>query len=225
MYDNKHFEHLETLDKWELENERQDIRGRPLITETGERLGMIEHLLVDRDHERVAAVRLADGRTFPVEPLDIRDDAVVLGADDRTGTGNAFGSDTDRGGEERIPLVEEKLVVGKREVETGGIRVRSRVVEQPVSEQVRLRDEHVEVERRPVDKRIGDEDADGLFRDRTVEMSETDEEAVVGKEARVREELVVRKDVDQHVEQISDTVRRTEVEVDEYDGSDRDSRR
>ena len=222
MHDNSHFDHLETLDKWELEHDSQDVRGRPLVTETGERLGMIEHLLVDRDHERVAAVRLTDGRTFPVEPLDIRDDAVVLKAGaDRT----AAHGDLDRSGaeEERIPIVEEKLVVGKREVETGGIRVRSRVVEQPVSEQVRLRDETIEVERRPVDRRV--DDADGLFRERTVEMSETDEEAVVGKEARVREELVVRKDVDQHVEQVSDTVRRTEVDVDEYDGTDRDRRR
>ena len=223
MHDNKHFDHLEALDKWELENDRQDIRGRPLMTQTGERLGVIEHLLVDRDHERVAAVRLADGRTFPVEPLDIRDDAVILKADDRTGAAASAGSDRTRGEEERIPLVEEQLVVGKREVETGGIRVRSRVVEQPVSEQVTLRDEHVEVERRPVDKRV--EDSEGLFRDRTVEMTETDEEAVVGKQARVREELVVRKDVDQHVEQISDTFRRTEVDVDEYDGSDRERRR
>ena len=221
MHNNSNFENLETLDKWELENDRQDVRGQPLLTEAGERLGVIEHLLVDRDHERVAAVRLADGRTFPAEPLDIRDGAVILKAGERGDT--ASGSDTIRGEEERIPLVEERLVVGKREVEGGGIRVRSRVVEEPVSEQVRLRDEHVEVERRPVDART--EDADGLFRERTIEMSETDEEAVVAKEARVTEELIVRKDVDQHVEQVSDTVRRTEVDVEEFDGSDRDRRR
>lgn len=221
MHNDSHFEKLETLDKWELENDWQDIRGRPLIAEDGERLGFIEHLLVDRDRERVAAVRLADGRTFPVEPLDIRDDAVVLKAADRTGTD--AGSDGIRGAEERIPLVEERLVVGKREVETGGIRVRSRIVEKPVSEQVRLRDEHVEVERRPVSGRI--ENAGALFQERTVEMSETDEEAVVAKEATVREELVVRKDVNHHVEQISDTVRRTEVEVEKIGASDRDGGR
>lgn len=38
--------------------------------------------------------------------------------------------------EERIPIVEEELRVGKREVERGGARVRSYVTETPVSEQV-----------------------------------------------------------------------------------------
>ena len=35
-----------------------------------------------------------------------------------------------------IPIVEERLVIGKREVERGGVRVRSYVVETPVEEQV-----------------------------------------------------------------------------------------
>jgi hypothetical protein len=46
-------------------------------------------------------------------------------------------------------------------------------------------------------------------------MTETAEEAVVAKEARVKEELVVRKTAEEHVENIDDTVRRTEVDVDE----------
>jgi stress response protein YsnF len=52
--------------------------------------------------------------------------------------------------EEHIPLVEEELRVGKREVNRGGARVRSYVREVPVHEQVSLREEHVDVERRPV---------------------------------------------------------------------------
>lgn len=119
--------------------------------------------------------------------------------------------------EERIPVVEEEVKIGKRQVERGGARVRSYVRETPVHEQVSLRDEHVSVERRPVNERLGAADLkDGdLMRDRTIEMTETDEEAVVGKEARVREEVVVKKTADERVEQIDDTVRRTEVDVDE----------
>src|SRR5437764_3366736 len=49
-----------------------------------------------------------------------------------------------------IPVVEEQLKVGKREVQRGGVRVFSRVVETPVNESVNLREEHVNVERRPV---------------------------------------------------------------------------
>jgi uncharacterized protein (TIGR02271 family) len=118
--------------------------------------------------------------------------------------------------EEHIPLVEEELRVGKREVNRGGARVRSYVREIPVHEAIRLRDEHVSVERRPVDQRLGAGELTGdLLREREIEMTETHEEAVVGKEARVREELVVRKTAEEHEEQIDDTVRRTEVEVDE----------
>ncbi|HEY0116013.1 MAG TPA: YsnF/AvaK domain-containing protein [Allosphingosinicella sp.] len=120
--------------------------------------------------------------------------------------------------EERIPLVEEELRVGKREVNRGGARVRSYVRETPVHEQVSLREEHVSVERRPVNEPLArgelDRDSD-LLRDRTIEMTEKAEEAVVGKEARVREEVVVRKTAEERNEQIDDTVRRTEVDVQE----------
>jgi stress response protein YsnF len=59
------------------------------------------------------------------------------------------------------------------------------------------------------------------FRERTVEVTETAEEAVVDKRARVVEEVVVRKGVDERVEQIDDTVRRTEVDIDDQRGVDR----
>jgi hypothetical protein len=62
------------------------------------------------------------------------------------------------------------------------------------------------------------------FQERNIEMTETSEEAVVAKEAQVREELVVRKTAEEHVEKIDDTVRRTEVDVDEgIEGSDKRS--
>jgi stress response protein YsnF len=38
---------------------------------------------------------------------------------------------------------------------------------------------------------------------------------VVSKDARIREELVISKDVNQRTETVSDTVRRTEVEVED----------
>ncbi|CAO3434085.1 YsnF/AvaK domain-containing protein [Azospirillum doebereinerae] len=124
-------------------------------------------------------------------------------------------SATTAGREEQIPIVEETLNVGKRSVERGGVRVRSYVVETPVEEQIRLRDETVTVERRPGDQAaLGSVPADA-FRERTIEVTETDEEAVVEKAAYVRETLVVRKDVEERTETVRDTVRRTEVEVDD----------
>ncbi len=123
--------------------------------------------------------------------------------------------------EQRIPIVEEELRVGKREVTRGGARVRSYVREVPVEEQVTLREEHVSVERRPVQQQQGaqaGQNADDLLQEREIEMRETSEEAVVQKVANVREEVVVRKTAEEHSEQVRDTVRHTEVEVEEGAG-------
>jgi len=135
----------------------------------------------------------------------------ALRATSGVGTDRSYG---DTGNEQSIPIVEENLRVGKREVDRGGVRVRSYVVETPVSEQVNLREENVSVERRRVDQPLSAADGDA-FRERTIEMTETAEEAVVSKDARVVEEVVVRKDVDNRTETVNDTVRRTEVDVDD----------
>ena len=126
------------------------------------------------------------------------------------GTGRGIGSDR----EEVIPVVEESLQVGKREVERGSVRVRTRIIETPVEETVSLRDETINVERRAVSRDVADLPADA-FRERTIEVTETDEEAVVAKTARVVEEVVVRKDVTEEAHTIRDTVRRTEVEIED----------
>jgi len=116
-------------------------------------------------------------------------------------------------GETTIPVVEEELQVGKREVERGGVRVESRVEEKPVTEQVQLREERVHVERRPVDRPVTN--ADEAFREGTLEVTERAEEAVVSKTARVVEEVVVGKQVEEHTETVHDTLRRTDVDVQE----------
>lgn len=123
----------------------------------------------------------------------------------------------DREGEIAIPRVEEELRVGKRSVEGGGVRVRTYVEEVPVNEQVTLREETVDVERRAVDRAVSSADIDA-FQEGTFEVRAHDEEAVVDKQARVVEEVVVRKDVEEHVETIQDTVRRTDVEVEQLGG-------
>ena len=94
--------------------------------------------------------------------------------------------------------------------------MRSYLVEEPAEEQVTLRQERVRVERRPVDKELtGREDA---FQDRVIEAEEHAEEAVVSKEARVTEEITLRKEAEERTETVSDTVRRTEVEVEDERG-------
>jgi uncharacterized protein (TIGR02271 family) len=121
-------------------------------------------------------------------------------------------------GKAAIPVVQEDVKVGKRLVERGGVRVFSRVVETPVNETVSLREEHVNVERHPVDQPINPADVEA-FKDKTIELRETAEEAVVQKSARVVEEVVVGKEVSQHQQQVQDTVRHTEVDVQPLQGT------
>jgi len=125
----------------------------------------------------------------------------------------ATGAAGNRVAEERIPVVEEKLQVGKREVERGGARVRSYVTEVPVHEQLRLREERVRVDRRQVDKPLSEVDGDA-FRERSVNVTAMSEEPVIAKAARVVEEVVVSKEAGERTEEIDDTVRRTKVDID-----------
>jgi uncharacterized protein (TIGR02271 family) len=120
-----------------------------------------------------------------------------------------------------IQIIEENLQVGKREVTTGGVRLRSRIVERPVEEHIRLREEHVHVERNPVNRAASPADLD-TFKEGTIEMTEHAEQAIVNKEARVVEEVRLNKEVQERDEVIRDTVRRTDVDVENLSSTDRD---
>jgi uncharacterized protein (TIGR02271 family) len=113
-----------------------------------------------------------------------------------------------------IPVIEEQLQVGKREVQRGGVRVYQRMVETPVTETVNLREEHVNVERRPVDQPASTADL-AAFQEKSIELRETGEEVVVQKTARVVEEVVIGKEVTQTQQQVNDTVRHTEVDIEQ----------
>jgi uncharacterized protein (TIGR02271 family) len=119
-----------------------------------------------------------------------------------------------------IPVIEEQLEIGKREVQRGGVRVYQRVSEKPVQESLNLREEHVNVERRPVDQPASAADLNA-FEEKSFELRETSEEAVVSKTARVVEEVVVNKDVTEHTETVNDTVRRTDVDVEQLGTTDK----
>lgn len=122
-----------------------------------------------------------------------------------------------------IPIIEENLRVGKREVETGGVRVRSRIIEKPVEEHLRLREEHVHVERNPVNRAATPADMNS-FKEGDISITEHAEVPMVDKEARVMEEVRIGKDVEEHEENIRDTVRKTDVEIDKL-GNDELTRR
>lgn len=115
-------------------------------------------------------------------------------------------------GKATIPVIEEDIDVGKRQVEGGGVRVQSRIIERPVEEHVRLREERVNVERHPVNRPVTDADI-RAFREGTFEVRERSEQPVVNKKARVVEEVAINKDVNVRDHTVKDTVRRTDVDV------------
>ena len=147
---------------------------------------------------------------------DLLDDSGAINVDERASeygyNRQGVSSDSDA----TINRVQEELQVGKREVERGGVRVRSRIVERPVEETLRLREEHVRVERNPVNRPLADSDR-AAFQDQDIELTERAEVPVVNKEARVVEEIHISKDVDERQETIRDTVRNTEVDIDNMD--------
>ena len=114
-----------------------------------------------------------------------------------------------------IPVVAEELAVGKREVDRGGVRVYRRVVEEPISESVSLHEEHVVVDRRPVDRAVTE--ADLKNGGEVIELTETDQVPVVQKVARVVEEVHLGVVGSDRTETVQDTVRHTELDVEQLD--------
>jgi stress response protein YsnF len=118
-----------------------------------------------------------------------------------------------------VPVVEEELQVGKRTIDLGSLRVIKRMSETPVSEVINLQQQRATVERTPADRPATEADFQN-FKEGTFEVRETAEEAVVGKTARVVEEVAIGRAVTNTPETVSDTVRRTDVDVERVPASD-----
>ncbi len=166
-------------------------------------------LMVKAPADHVAAVLATLERHGPID-IDERG-ASYAGTQTQTLKPVVRGAAAPAATDGKIQLAEESLVVGKRVVNRGTTRIRRYVVETPVEEQVRLHSEKVVVERRPVtDARPG---STVDFSDKTLAMTETDEQAVVSKTARVVEEVGLRREAADRTETVRDTVRRQDVEI------------
>jgi stress response protein YsnF len=95
--------------------------------------------------------------------------------------------------------------IGESRLVKGGARISSATEEAPPAEAGREARGRVLSEAEIAES--------GLLRERVIEIGEMREEAVVSKKAVVREELVVRRGVEQRTERIAETLRRTEVDV------------
>ena len=239
-------------DEFDLVNTGQDCMGWSVVDQAGTPIGTVTEMLIDPDAEMVDSILVDRKKRIPAGDIALRDGRVVVRgimqdgnlemtesttsttttetenqnytAMQREANARHVSGVTREASENEVvlPIVEEQLRIGKRTVERGGVNVRTTSQEVPVQETVNLREENVTVERRPVDRAVGN--APDAFREGTIEITETAEVPVVSKEARVVEEVVVGKEVTERQETVRDTVKRTEVEVDEVNQTDNRNR-
>lgn len=174
------------------------------------------HVSSDDDAEKAADI-LDEAGAFDIDERAAEYGFVDQGAGAYNTTTDAALTDrpvVDADASDTIKVIQEDLQVGKRTVETGGVRVRSRIVEKPVEESLRLREERVRIQRNPVN-RVATEGDLLAFKQGEISVTEHAEVPVVNKEARVVEEISVGKEVNERTETIRDTVRNTEVDVED----------
>jgi len=112
-----------------------------------------------------------------------------------------------------IPLVEERVSIGKREVETGRYRVRVRVEERQDMVPVELSHDDVEVERVPVNRAVTQLPSVRLEGSTTI-IPVVEEVVVVEKKLFLVEEIHVRRRTSTRTEEVPVTVRTEQAEID-----------
>ncbi|GAB5534622.1 MAG: hypothetical protein Rubg2KO_08710 [Rubricoccaceae bacterium] len=145
---------------------------------------------------------------------DYDENAAMYTADQATENRNRYAGQA----QERLREIEEHLKIGKREVVRGGVRVQKYVDTDVEEETLRLREEEVHVDRTAVNRTLTPDEADAAFEEKTVELVERSEEAVVEKETVVTGEVAVGKDVNVREETVGGEVRSTRVEVERIAG-------
>lgn len=162
-----------------------------------------------KDSEVSEAVRILEGGG-----IDLDDRETAYTDEHRLGTQSAYGRGRTNEAGETIDVVEERINVGKREVDQGSVKVRSYVVEREVADDVTLRDEEVRLHSEKVGRTLTAQEADELFDGKTIEVHQRGEEAVVNKEAVLKERVEVDKIATEKTEHVVDTIRETKVDVD-----------
>jgi uncharacterized protein (TIGR02271 family) len=112
-----------------------------------------------------------------------------------------------------VPIVEEQLKAGVRETEAGRARITKEVHEEQQTIDVPVEREEVYVTERAVNRPATQ--ADLNMRERDIEIPLREQEVVTQKQAMVTGEVNVRKEVTRETEQVTDTVRREEVHVED----------
>jgi uncharacterized protein (TIGR02271 family) len=189
--------------------------GMPVYSAEGQRLGPIEHL--DADSLTVNGRRFAFGF---IERLE--GDRVFLipqtGAAGAAGTADAVRDQVvEAEGQVRVPVREERLEVEKRPTELGAVEVRKTVEAEQQTVPVELEREEVRVRKEEPERPAREGELAGAFEEGTLRVPVRGEEAVARKAAVVTGEVVIDKERTTDTKQVTDTIRRERVEVDDDD--------
>ena len=190
----------------------QEIRGLRLEDETGHVIGLITDLMVDTDAGYVDAIVLDTGQEVSADDIELGSNVVYLR---RPSAQHDTGRPVERVEGLRVPIVEERPDIGKRQIERGGVRVTTEVEDVPVHEEVSLRQESVDVQRAPAHRPAAENEIDEAFMEATFEVRALSETIAVRKELFVVEEIHIRKEVAERTETIQDSVRQMRVDIEE----------
>lgn len=181
----------------------QDLReireGYEVVGTDGQRFGTVEDVLNDG--------------------IQVNGQRVALAAIERVEGNRVYlrvaGADYLQEGALRVPIIEERLIVGKRTVEAGAAEIRTTVESEQQNVDVNLMREEVTFDTRTVERQLTAEEAANAFTEGVIRVPVREEQAVVSKEAVVTGEVVVNKQQTNDQQTISDTIRRTRVDVDD----------
>jgi uncharacterized protein (TIGR02271 family) len=129
---------------------------------------------------------------------------------------DAVGRQREHAGHQALTRSEEELEVDTKQVPRGQAGVRKRVVTEQQHRTVPVEREELRVEREPIPAGEGDSTTELAAEERTVELRE--EQPVVDKRVVPKERVRIGKEVVRDQEQVSEPVRKEQVEVDQPDG-------
>ena len=215
-------------DDWAVAEGEPDVRGWDVVTADQKKIGEVDDLLADPTAMKVRFItvdlddEISTGQgdetiRIPISRVRIQENDRTVVVDFAAANLKGFASAAAQPWkDDQIKLTRsaEELRIGKRQVKGGEVEVKKRVETEHVRENVKLRSEDVDVQRRPVTGTAQHRDTQISAQEVRVPIYE--EEAVVEKRPVVKEEVVISKHPTEKTETVETDVRKERIDVDKH---------
>lgn len=188
-----------------VDGDRVTLRGAP----DGAAFERERYTAVAAEQARAETAQRAEHGGAPL--LDADEHAVQIVEADRD-------LQPDASGAYRLQLREEHLRVETREEQAGALRVSRRLVERTETVAVPVQEEHLIIERLPGSGAVT-VDGRALKVGESIDVLLTGEKVLVAKEAVAYEHVSLHKEVVERTEQVTETLRKEELVIDDRDGN------